>query len=101
LNYDRIEATIDPAERWSGTGMDCPICRDLKRTYEVGLSEYIEARSSACFQVSKRLAARKNVDMERARYELEEHRFVCVSAISVLALLPERDVSTSLKQLAA
>ena len=70
--------------------MDCPICRDLERAFEAGLSEYIEARSSACYRVSKRLAAKKNVDMERARYELEEHRLVCVSAVRVLALLPER-----------
>ena len=81
--------------------MDCPNCRDLARAFEAGLSQYIEARSSACYQVSKRLAAKKNVDMERAKSELEEHRFVCTSAIRVLALLPERDVSTSLRQLAA
>ena len=81
--------------------MDCPICGDLKRAYEAGFSEYIKASFSACYRVSKRLAARMNVDMERARYDLEEHRFVCASAIRVLALLPERDVSTSLRQLAA
>ena len=81
--------------------MECPICRDLERAYEAGLSEYIEARSSACYQVSKRLAAFKNVEMERAKSDLEEHRLVCVSAIRVLALLPERDVSTGLRQLAA
>jgi hypothetical protein len=74
---------------------------DLKRAYEAGLNEYIEARSSACFRVCTKLVARKNVDMERARYELEEHRFLCLSAVKVFALLPERDVSTSLKQLAA
>lgn len=77
--------------------MDCPICRDLERDYEAGLSGYIEARSSAYYQVSKRLAARKNVDMERAKGDLEEHRFVCVSADRVLAGLSEWDVSTSLR----
>ncbi len=61
----------------------------------------MEARSSACYQVSKRLAAFKNVEMERAKSDLEEHQLVCVSAIRVLALLPERDVSTGLRQLAA
>lgn len=81
--------------------MDCPICRDLKRAYEAGLSGYIEARSSACYQVSKKLAAKKNVDMERAKYELEEHRLLCVFVVRVVALLPERDVSTSLSRLAA
>jgi hypothetical protein len=47
------------------------------------------------------LAAFKNVEMERAKSDLEEHRLVCVSAIRVLALMPERDASTSLKHLAA
>jgi hypothetical protein len=81
--------------------MDCPICRDLKRTYEAGFREYIEACSSACFRACTRLAARKNVEMERARYEVEEHRLVCVSAVRVFARLPGRAVSTSLRPLAA
>jgi hypothetical protein len=81
--------------------MECPICRDRERAYKARLSEYTEARSSACYQVSKRLAAFKNVEMERAKSDLEEHRLVCVSAIRVLALLPERYVSTGLRQLAA
>ena len=81
--------------------MDCPICMDLKRAYEAGLSEYIEARSSVCFRACTRLAARKNVEMERARYEVEEHRLVCVSAVRVFARLPGREVSTSLRPLAA
>jgi hypothetical protein len=81
--------------------MDCSICRDLARAFEAGLSEYIEARCSACYQVSKRFAAKTNVDMERAKYELDQHRLVCVSASRVLALLPEPDVTTILGQLAA
>jgi hypothetical protein len=81
--------------------MDCPICGDLKRAYEAGFSEYIKASFSACYRVSKRLAARMNVDMERARHELKEHRFVCTSAIRVFALLPKQEASTSLRQLAA
>ena len=81
--------------------MECPICRDRERAYQARLSEYTEARSSACYQVSTKLAAFKNVEMERAKSDLEEHRLVCVSAIRVLAPLPERDVSTGLRQLAA
>lgn len=81
--------------------MDCTICMDLKRAYEAGLSEYIEARSSVCFRLCTKLAARKNVEMERAKYELEEHRFVCVSAVRVVALLPEPAVSASFRPLAA
>jgi len=81
--------------------MECSICRDRERAYQARISEYTEARSSACYQVSKRLAAFKNVEMERAKSDLEDHRLVCVCAIRVLALLPERDVFTGLRQLAA
>ena len=80
--------------------MDCSICRELELAYRTRLSEYIEARSSACYLVSKRFAAKKNVDMERARYELEEHRLVCLSAM-VSTPLPEPDITAILGQLAA
>jgi hypothetical protein len=81
--------------------MDCLICANLERAYEDRLNEFIEARSSACYRVSTKLAAQRNVDMERARYELEEHRSACVSAVKGSALLPERDVPTTLRQVAA
>jgi hypothetical protein len=81
--------------------MGCSICRDLERDCAARLSEYIEARSSVCYRVCTVLAAQKNVDMERARYELEEHRRVCASASGVPALLPERDAPRSLRHLAA
>jgi len=84
--------------------MDCSICRDLERAFEAGLREYIEARFSACFQVCTKLAAQKNVEMERAKYEMEEHRARCVPTVGVLARLPERnarDVSTSSRRQAA
>lgn len=81
--------------------MKCIICRDLARAYEAGRSEYIKALSSACSEVCTNLMAEKNVDMERAKYELEEHRLVCASAIRALAPLPKLDVFTLLRQLAA
>jgi hypothetical protein len=42
-----------------------------------------EARSSVYYQVSTELAARKNVDMERAKSHLEEHQLACLSAASI------------------
>jgi hypothetical protein len=81
--------------------MGCPICGNLKRAYEAALREYTQARSSASYRVSTQLAARKNVEMERATYELEEHRLVCVFAVTVSALLPERNLPSGLRQLAA
>ncbi len=101
MNYDRIYAAVGPAERRKRTGMDCPICRELERAYEVGLIEFIEARSSAIFRVSTELAAFKNVEMERAKSELEEHVRVCASAARVLARLSERNMSTSVRRLVA
>jgi hypothetical protein len=80
--------------------MRCPICRNLERAYEAGLSEYIEARSSAYYPICTKSAARKKVDMERARYELEEHRLGCVSAAGLDALSRAWDVSTSPRQMA-
>lgn len=81
--------------------MDCPICRDLKRVFTVRLNEYREARSSACYRVTTEFAAQKNIDMERARYELEEHRGVCVAVARPIAPLPEKHRALHRRQLAA
>jgi hypothetical protein len=82
--------------------MGCSVCESLEQTYELWLSEYTEARSSAGYRVSTKLAAQKNVEMERARYELEEHRLVCGAAARVpLAHYPIRNQPTSVRQLAA
>jgi hypothetical protein len=62
--------------------MGCIICRDLEQAFEARHSEYIEALSSLCYRVSKKFAALKNVDMERAKSELEEHRFLCASLVA-------------------
>ena len=81
--------------------MVCLTCRDLNRAFETRRSEYIEARCSAYFRVSRKIAARKNVDMERAKSDLEEHRRVCASAVKESPLLPSRNAATNWRQLAA
>jgi hypothetical protein len=58
--------------------MACLICRDLERTLDFRRSKYFEARSAAYCQVSAGLAAQKNVDMERAKSDLEAHQSACV-----------------------
>jgi hypothetical protein len=80
--------------------MSCSICDYLERTYQTLLGEYIEARSSVRYLVSTQLAAQKNVDMERARYELEEHRRICSSSIQP-KLLVSRDEPKRSRSLAA
>jgi len=67
--------------------MACLICRDLERTLDFRRSKYFEARSAAYFQVSTEFAAQKNVDMERAKSDLEEHQWACVSAVKTRQLL--------------
>lgn len=61
--------------------MSCSVCGHLERAYEAVLNEYNDARSSVRYRVSTQLAAQKHVDMQRARYELEEHRRSCASAV--------------------
>jgi hypothetical protein len=81
--------------------MGCLICATLEQTYLTRLSEYIEARSSVSYRVSTKLAAEMNVEMERARYELEEHQAVCVSTVRIPVLMPQREAPASLQPLAA
>lgn len=60
--------------------MDCFECKNLKQAVEWRLSKYREARSAAFYHVSTELAAKKKVDMERARNDLEEHQLICALA---------------------
>jgi hypothetical protein len=62
--------------------MECLKCARLEQTFESRLSDYNEARFSAFYQVSTELAAKKNVDLERARYDLEEHQLTCFSHLT-------------------
>ena len=57
--------------------MACLKCAHLEQLFESKLSKYGEARSAMFHQVSTDLAAKKQVDMERARYDLEEHQLLC------------------------
>lgn len=62
--------------------MGCPVCKRLERTFEGWNSECIRARSSLYCSVSTRFAAYDNVEMERARSELQMHRSLCVFAVT-------------------
>jgi hypothetical protein len=63
--------------------MGCSTCKHLKQVLEFRTGEYSKARSSAFYLVSTKLAARKNVDMERARNDWEEHQLVCPYAAEI------------------
>ena len=80
---DKRESTTTPTRTCTRSAeketMDCLECKNLIGALEFRLNEYVEARSSAYRRVSTEFAAKKNVDMERAKYDLEEHRAVCAS----------------------
>jgi hypothetical protein len=60
--------------------MNCLECINLEQSFESRLSKYREARSAAFYQVSTELAAKKKVDMERSRNDLEDHQVICLRA---------------------
>lgn len=57
--------------------MDCVVCKDLDRAVESTLASYLAARSAAYYRVCTDFAAKREVDMERAKTDLQEHRLVC------------------------
>lgn len=60
--------------------MNCSVCRDLDRVFESKLAGYLEARSAAFYRVCTEIAAKREVDMERAKNDQQEHQLVCPSA---------------------
>ena len=68
--------------------MYCRLCENLERALAASQNEYFEASTLAYHMVSKKFAADKNVEMERAKAELQEHRAVCLAAITVSQAIP-------------
>jgi hypothetical protein len=68
--------------------MNCMRCQELERELEAKLDEYTVARNSAHFRISRKLVAFIKVELERAKNELEEHRFECTCAVTQPAPLP-------------
>ncbi len=62
--------------------MDCVICADLERDFDLRRAEYIEALSAEHYRVSPALAASKSVDLERAKSTLDAHQLMCADAVS-------------------
>lgn len=61
----------------------CLECKNLKRVYEFKLTRYLAARSAVLYRISTEFAAKQQVDMERARNDMEEHLSVCSFAAEV------------------
>jgi len=66
---------VDTPEIWM-VATHCPICENLEAAVGQGLAN-TRSRSAQHYRVSTELVACKNVEMERAKSELEEHRLVC------------------------
>src|SRR5713101_744454 len=81
--HDQIRAglaqsrTGNPQRASVEISMNCLECKDLDRAFQSRLAKYIEARTAAFYRVSTELAAKKNVDMERAKTDLQEHQSAC------------------------
>jgi hypothetical protein len=59
--------------------MNCLMCKDLMRVLESANTDYKLARSAPFFLVSTEIAAKRLVDMERAKIEVSEHLLYCES----------------------
>jgi len=71
--------------------MDCATCENLERAFESRRNKYIEAVSAPYYLVSSALAASRNVDMERAKDSLEDHRSICVGDAAKTASSPAKE----------
>jgi hypothetical protein len=78
--------------------MNCLECKNLEEAFESRLSQYIDACTAAYYRVTTELAAKKNVDMERAKNALEEHQLVCVFAAEVRQSGPRASHTVKLSQ---
>ena len=74
---------------------NCLECENLNRVYESRLTRYLAARSAVLYRISTEFAAKQQVDMERAKNDVEEHLLTCPFAARVkcLALLPLQESS--------
>jgi hypothetical protein len=66
----------------AGNDMDCMDCKNLQTVLESAQAGYADACSSPFYRVSTDQAAKMQVDMERAKSDLEEHWLVCPFAPS-------------------
>jgi hypothetical protein len=62
-----------------------PECESLNQVFESKLNGYLAARSAVLYQISTEFAAKQQVDMERAKSDMEEHLSSCSSATKLRA----------------
>ena len=57
--------------------LKCSECRNLTRVFELAQARHVEALSAAFYRVCTEIAAKREVDMERAANDLYEHQLIC------------------------
>jgi hypothetical protein len=70
---------------------NCRECEHLNRVYGSKLAKYRAARCAVFYRISTEFAAKQQVDMERAKNDMEEHLLTCPFATKAgrLMLLQE------------
>jgi hypothetical protein len=66
---------------------NCLECQNLSRVYESKLTKYLAARSAVLYRISTEFAAKQQVDMERAKNDMEDHLLTCPK-VRCVALVP-------------
>ena len=67
--------------------MPCTICKELARALNLEHTRYRAARDASYYLVTTELAAKIQVDMERAKSAWNEHRLACSNAECELSSL--------------
>jgi len=65
---------------------NCPECESLSQVFESKQTGYFAARSAVLYQISTEFAAKQQVDMERAKNDVEEHLLTCRFAAKLKCL---------------
>ena len=71
----------DPVREGKSPSMSCVVCTELMRVLQSADYEYKVARGAPFYLVSTEIAARMQVDMERAKVALSEHISSCSAAV--------------------
>ena len=79
FTLDCIELALAADKRTPNAKEDVEFRLSFRPPPPKALAAFFRIRSAAYYLVSMKLAARQNVDMERAKSDLEEHPLVCVS----------------------
>jgi hypothetical protein len=74
---------------------NCLECENLNRVYGSKLAKYLAARSAVLYRINPEFAAKQQVDMERAKNDMEEHLLTCPFATNAGCLMPLQESSAA------